>query len=228
MTEGAERESKDIMDVLDRMIAEDSGSDDGRLFVFGPDFLKESPEAIAERKRFREEQDKRRLEEGRRDLEASIRAGLREEMDIVAKKRHPTPHKLDVAREELRRLSVEVQVDPGKWLELLEKRHPDVGAVLPVVDGECRLELTDYRTLAEAAAVIPATVPDRGLVVLFDGRELRARNGRRFHKRAWTDVLDEGIIGPVRSPRGGLSSSLRSALDFLPGYSRNLRRWKEI
>lgn len=228
MTESAGRESKDIMDVLDRMIAEDSSSDDGRLFVFGPDFLKESPEDIAERTRFREEQDDKRREEALRDLELSVRAALREEMDIVAKRRYRTPHKLDVAREELRELSVEVHVDPEKWLKLLEKRHPNMGAVLPVVDEECRLELTNYRTLAEAAAVIPATVPDRGLVVLFDGRELRARNGRRFHKRAWTDVLDEGIIGPVRSHRGGMSSSLRSALDFLPGYSRNLRRWKEI
>lgn len=170
----------------------------------------------------------RLFEQGRKDLEESVRRAIREEMDNVAEARYTTPHRLDVARQLLHKLSREAHEAPDESLSLLESRHRDIGSVLPVVDGETRLELTDYPTLARAAAVIPATVSDRGLVVLFNGRELRARNGRRFHKRAWTDVLDEGIIGAASSPSGGMSAALRNALHFLPDYSRNLRRWGEI
>lgn len=181
----------------------------------------------AEHERARQKADEERFAQIDRELQESIRKGMREEMDRVLRRRYRTPHKLDMARQELRELAPEAGVDPAPWLERLEKEHTTVGPVLPVVDGECRLELTDYRKLSHAAAVIPATVPDRGLVVMFEGRELRARNGRRFHKRAWTDCLDDGIIGPVRSSRGGMSQALQAILNFLPGYSKNLRRWKE-
>ena len=216
-------DGESIDDILDTII--NDPNHDGRPTIEVA--LHESPESRAEIARAKAEVLEEHFAQGRRDLEESVRNGMREEMDAVLHRRYRTPHKLDVARQELRDLAPAAGVDPAPWLERLERENATVGPVLSVVDGECRLALTDYTTLKEAAAVIPATVPDRGLVVLFEGRELRARNGRRFHKRAWTDFLDEGIIGPVRSSRGGMSRELQAILELLPGYSTNLRRWKE-
>lgn len=211
-----------LNDILDQMLADPTVPDEPGIMVSlplnGPG--DEEDQVIEQLEQF--------FAQGERDLEVSVRQAMREEMDNVAESRYTTPHKLDVARQRLHELSLEAHEPPDEWLARLEARHPHVGPVLPVVDGEVRLELTDYPTLSRAAAVIPATVSDRGLVILFKGTELRARNGRRFHKRAWTDVLDEGIIGPVISPSGDMSAALRNALRFLPGYSRNLRRWGEI
>lgn len=201
----SEKKSNDdvtLDDILDQIVADPTIPDEPTITVSlpldGPD---DDLDPILEEL----------LAQGQRDFDESIRRAMQEEMDNVAEARYRTPHKLDVARKLLYELSRDAQVAPDRWLEHLEARHRNIGQVLPVVDGETRVELTDYPTVARATAVIPATVSPRGLVILFKSTELRARNGRRFHKRAWTDVLDlscatlvHTLPGDVLEHRGSL------------------------
>lgn len=219
-SEGRQDSPRDISDVLDSIIQNAAPVKSG--IQIPDDWLSswvegdgdEYPEAI--------------FGDPDRDLEDSVRRGFQEEMDAVARRTYRNPRALDVAREDLRRLGRLAETDPQPWLDTLEAAHEHIENPLPIIDGTCRIDLTDYARLKHAADVIPAAVPSYGLVVMFNGREIRARNGRRFHQRAWADYLDDGVMGPTQSSDGSMSKPLRKIIESLADYTSKLRRWKEI